>query len=67
MRTRFPKVWCAQCSTMQFAGECGHGRVEAPSGFVQFQSAGMERPSFDALRRNLVLPAIRGFRRYVVP
>ena len=26
MKTRFRKVWCASCSTMQFAGECPHGR-----------------------------------------
>lgn len=25
MKTRFRKIWCAQCSSMQFAGECGHG------------------------------------------
>jgi hypothetical protein len=31
MRTRFRKVWCPECSSMQFAGECGHARVvEAP-------------------------------------
>lgn len=28
MRTRFKKVWCGSCATMQFAGECPHGRVE---------------------------------------
>ncbi len=27
MRTRFKKVWCGSCSSMQFAGECPHGRV----------------------------------------
>jgi hypothetical protein len=31
MRSRFKKVWCASCGTMQFAGECGHGRVEMPA------------------------------------
>lgn len=31
MRTRFRKVWCPTCASMQFAGECGHARVvEAP-------------------------------------
>lgn len=24
MRTRFPKVWCEECRSMQFAGECPH-------------------------------------------
>jgi hypothetical protein len=24
MKTRFRKVWCSSCSTMQFAGECPH-------------------------------------------
>lgn len=27
MRTRFLKVWCDSCKSMQFAGECPHGRV----------------------------------------
>jgi hypothetical protein len=30
MRTRFPKVWCEACKSMQFAGECGHARTEPP-------------------------------------
>jgi hypothetical protein len=30
MRSRFKKVWCPSCSTMQFAGECGHGRIVEP-------------------------------------
>lgn len=37
MKTRFRKVWCSSCSTMQFAGECPHP-----------QSASREvRPSLD--------------------
>jgi hypothetical protein len=40
MRSRFKKVWCASCGTMQFAGECPHGRVEEavdplPAGFTR--------------------------------
>ena len=27
MKTRFPKVWCDACKSMQFAGECPHPRV----------------------------------------
>jgi hypothetical protein len=27
MRSRFRKVWCEACKSMQFAGECPHGRV----------------------------------------
>lgn len=27
MRLRFKKVWCDACKSMQFAGECPHGRV----------------------------------------
>jgi hypothetical protein len=31
MKSRFRKVWCSSCSSMQFAGECPHGRaVSAP-------------------------------------
>jgi hypothetical protein len=26
MRSRFKKVWCGSCATMQFAGECPHAR-----------------------------------------
>lgn len=26
MKTRFPKVWCEACKSMQFLGECGHAR-----------------------------------------
>jgi hypothetical protein len=32
MRHRFKKVWCSECKTMQFAGECGHARqIEPPT------------------------------------
>jgi len=29
VKTRFKKVWCESCHSMQFAGECPHGRVVA--------------------------------------
>lgn len=38
MKNRFPKVWCAQCGTMQFAGACGHRLVFRPHA-LQAQTA----------------------------
>ena len=46
MRTRFRKVWCPECASMQFAGECGHTRlVEAPL-TLQLQANAAERVPF---------------------
>jgi len=71
MRTRFPKVWCSRCRTMQFAGECPHAQrpPEMPSYLRQASSItaadswGMELARFRA-RPELVLPPITGFREY---
>lgn len=71
MRTRFRKVWCSSCSTMQFAGECGHGRVEAPPATLVRESAIAEHHSWSTLwrglvraARELVLPPVVGWREY---
>jgi hypothetical protein len=41
MKTRFRKVWCPQCNSMQFAGECGHvtNVVGPPPQFAALLSA----------------------------
>ncbi len=43
MKTRFKKVWCGECCTMQFTGECGHGRAVAPAALLGFDAAVDER------------------------
>lgn len=63
MRTRFRKVWCPQCSSMQFAGECGHpARVEAPPGNLATVLALAERrlPSFRTYLIETSREAFRG-------
>lgn len=44
MRTRFAKVWCPECKTMQFGGECGHSRVVRPPWTLQLGAALFEKP-----------------------
>lgn len=66
MKTRFRKVWCASCSTMQFAGECGHARVEAPPRNVQLEARNAEVVRRWPYRLPLILPTPVTYRECVV-
>jgi len=60
MKTRFPKVWCESCKTMQFVGECPHGvgrAIEPDPRAIQNALATEGRRIVEAHQRKLELRA----------
>lgn len=78
MKTRFRKVWCSSCSTMQFAGECPHPQSAPRKVVPPFSERaasqtgadlwGMEFRRFRAEQksRELILPPMTGWTEYKV-
>jgi hypothetical protein len=65
MRSRFVKVWCPECKTMQFGGECGHRRIELPGLIERMLADSVELhrlPPFTTV----LFPTPSGFRTYRV-
>jgi hypothetical protein len=72
MKTRFRKVWCSSCSTMQFAGECPHPqqrpRIAWPAGVPPMALTIMDAAMFGVTQADMFGAELRRHReRLILP